>query len=766
MPETPAVNGSSFSRWRISVLVIFCVELAVLIWIAARTYEAAPPLPAAVITPAGRTLFTGRDIIAGQEIFLRYGLMQNGSIWGHGACLGPDFPAEYLHSLATDTGEIFSRALFNKPLSQLGPVEREMVHGRTALLLKQNRYDEAVNVLRYTAEEASSYESQLEKWRLYFTEPALNRGLLLNQISDPDELRKLTSFFAWTAWASAANRPGENYSYTNNVPYEPAAGNRPTSDAILWSALSVITLLGGTAIVLFAFGRFKFLGWKPENKYVHSEFVPLANTPAQKSVMKFFVLASVLFLAQVLAGGMTAHYRADPRSFYGIDVSSFFPGNIFRVWHLQLALFWITICLIAGGLFLSGSFGKEPRGQARNINILFWALVAVVFGSLLGEMLGILQLAGDLWYWFGNQGWEYLDLGRGWQYLLAAGLVFWVWLLIRQIRPALREPAEREMPWLFLLTSVSIPVFYLPALFFMGDTHFSIVDNWRFWIIHLWVEYFLELFVTVMVAVLLFKIGLVSRTTATRVIYMDAILFPAGGIIGTGHHWYWNGGQPAGVMAITAAISALEVVPLILLTLDAWDFIALTRGKDDTGASEKDIPHKWTFYFLMAVGFWNFIGAGVFGFLINMPIVSYFETGTNLTPNHGHAALMGVFGMFAISFMVFGMRQVSTDREWAGLRKYVRTSFWGLNAGLLLMVVLNLFPSGVLQFLDVLNNGYWHARGPGYMDRGTSIFLEWLRLPADLIFIILGVVPMVIAMLKTYMRLRGREQQGRPYGKL
>jgi nitric oxide reductase subunit B len=681
--------------------------------------------------------------------------MDNGSIWGHGAYLGPDFSAEYLHALGLYASELYSRERFNIPLAQLEPFQRELVYGRTALLLKENRYDEKSGILQYTYEETLSFKNQLGKWKDYFAEPALNRGLLLNQVSDPEELRKLTSFFAWTAWASAANRPGKNYSYTNNFPYDPAVGNRPTSNAILWSALSIITLLGGTALVLFAFGRFKFLGWKPAKEYSAPEFVPLANTPGQKAVIKFFFLASLLLLLQVFAGGMTAHYRADPLSFYGINVSSFFPGNLFRVWHLQLALFWITTSLLAGGLFLSASFGQEPRHQAKLINVLFWALFIVVCGSLLGEMFGVFQLTGSLWFWLGNQGWEYLELGRAWQYLLAAGMVFWLFLLVRQMIPALKKP-DRELPWLFLLTSISIPLFYIPALFFMGNTHFSIVDNWRFWIIHLWVEYFLELFVTVMVALLFFKIGLVSRETATRVIYLDALLFPAGGIIGTGHHWYWTGGQSAPAMALSASISALEVVPLILLTLDAWDFIALTKGRSDTGSSERDVPHKWAFYFLMAVGFWNFLGAGIFGFLINMPIVSYFEAGTNLTPNHGHAALMGVFGMFAISFMVFGMRQVLSDSEWIEIRKYVRTSFWGLNIGLLLMVVLNLFPSGVLQLLDVLDNGYWHARGPGYMNRNTSIFLEWLRLPADLIFIILGVIPMVIATTKTCIRIRSK----------
>ncbi|RPJ03969.1 MAG: nitric-oxide reductase large subunit, partial [Deltaproteobacteria bacterium] len=448
------------------------------------------------------------------------------------------------------------------------------------------------------------------------------------------------------------------------------------------------------------------------------------------------------------------HYRVEPGAFYGIDLPSFFPGNIFRTWHLQLAIFWIATAYIGGGLFLSVSLGKkEPKGQVAGVILLFFALLILVLGSLLGEMLGVYQLLGKAWFWFGHQGWEYLDLGRAWQFVLAIGLVIWLLLIFRAIAPARREAETREVSTLFLLAAAAIPLFYLPALFFGSKTNFTVVDNWRFWIIHLWVEGFFELFVTTMVAILFYNLGMVTRLTAIRIIYLDAIIFLSGGIIGTAHHWYWTG-QSNVAMAFAAVFSAMEVVPLTLLTLDAWDFIKLTRGKCDVHGKEIPVPHKWTFYFMMAVGFWNFVGAGIFGFLINLPIVSYFEVGTILTPNHGHAAMMGVFGMFAISFLVFGVRQVLPDPEWAGVEKYVRTSFWGLNVGLALMVILNLFPAGVRQFVDVLRNGYWHARGPAFLDDAITIPMEWLRLPADAIFILLGVVPLLIATGRAYVYVR------------
>jgi nitric oxide reductase subunit B len=464
-------------------------------------------------------------------------------------------------------------------------------------------------------------------------------------------------------------------------------------------------------------------------------------------------VVTLLFLAQVLVGGAIAHSRAEPGSFYGFNLSRYLPSNILRTWHLQLALFWIATSYVAGGLLLAPSLGGgEPRGQTAGVNLLFFALVIVVAGSLLGELLGIDQLLGKMWLWLGDQGWEYLELGRLWQVLLAAGLLFWIFLIYRQIAPALKDPGRRELAVLFLLGAATIPVFYLPAFFFDSVSNFSVADTWRFWIIHLWVEGFLEIFVTILVAVLFVQLGLVATVTAVRVIYLDAILFLVGGIIGTAHHWYWTG-QSTTTMAFAAMYSALEVVPLTILTLDAGDFIRLGGKKCDICGQSAANPHKWGFYFLMAVGFWNFVGAGIFGFLINLPIVSYFEVGTVLTPNHGHAALMGAFGMLGMSLITIALRQVSTDEEWVLPEKFIRISFLGLNIGLALMIIANLFPGGILQVRDVLHHGYWHARSLHYLDQTFVRRIEWARLPGDAIVILFGVVPMVIAGGTVYFRL-------------
>lgn len=740
--------------WRRSVVLVFVCGMAVLIFMSVQAYRYAPPIPESVVDSAGAVIFNRQDIESGQEVFLRYALMQNGSIWGHGSYLGPDFSAAYLHNLALDTGNAIARREFSTDLTALDADQRSRVDARVARLLKENRYDPASKRLTFVDAEKASFQRQLTVWNDYFLQPTTNAGLPSKYIRDSEDIRQLTAFFAWTAWASVANRPDKSYSYTNNFPYDPMVGNRLTADAVLWSGLSVAMLLAGLALVLFTFGRFDYLGWKGDPREIHPHMLPGGVTAGQMATIKYFLIVALLFLAQVTIGGALAHYRAEPGDFYGVDLAQYLPSNILRTWHLQLALFWIATAYIAGGLLLASSVGqKEPRGHSVGIHMLFWALVVLVVGSLLGELLGIHQVFGHLWSWFGHQGWEFLELGRFWQIILVIGFSFWLGLLYRAIAPAMKDPERKEVALLFMGGAAAIPFFYLPAFFFSSTTNFTVVDTWRFWIIHLWVEGFFELFVTVLVAVTFYQLGVVRRTNVVRVIYMDAILFLGGGIIGTAHHWYWTG-QANFTMALAAMFSALEVVPLTLLTLDAWDFIKLTGTKASSGTPKKNIPHKWAFYFLMAVGFWNFVGAGIFGFLINMPVVSYFEAGTILTLNHGHAALLGAFGMLAMALVVLGLRHVLTDEQWAVPEKFIKVSFWGLNVGLALMVITNLFPVGVLQLWDVLENGYWHARSLEFIGQDRIRLLEWASMPSHVILIVLGVVPMVIASGMTYLKIR------------
>ena len=762
MPQ-PEPEDTPLSPWWIrSILVVMVFGTTVLIAITVLGYKNAPPVPGKVIDAQGVTLFTGDDIRAGQGVFLKYGLMDNGSIWGHGAYLGPDYSAASLHRIGLDTADSLAQQQYGKPLAGLDAEQQAAVRAEVAVLLKTNRYYAVTDTLTLTPAESKAWSQEVAHWTDYFQHPATNGGLKPGLISDPTALREFTAFVTWAAWVSVVDRPGYDYSYTNNFPYDPLVGNRPIPGALLWSALSLLVLLAGIAAVLLMFGKFDYLGWISRGHSLRPHIVPGQASPGQRALVKFFVIVAVVFLFQTLVGGATAHYRADPGSFYGFQLEDIFPSNLMRTWHLQSAIMWIATSYVAAALFLGRSLRTdEPRGLSAWTHFLFIAFVAVIAGSLLGEWAGMSNLLGKWWFWLGDQGWEYLELGRIWQYLLIVGLLVWFAVLYWVARPSkVARPGARPIARMFMLAALSIPVFYLPAVFFNVHTNLTVVETWRFWIIHLWVEGFFEFFATTVVALVLYQLGLARRNTALRVIYLDAILYFLGGLIGTGHHWYFVGHTQFN-MAMSALFSVLEVVPLTLLTLDAWDFVKTTKGVVDVDGKAVRVPHKWTFYFLMSVGFWNFVGAGMFGFLINLPIVSYYEVGTQLTPNHGHAAMMGVFGMLAIALMVFVLRQAADDRTWPGIEKYVKIAFWGTNLGLAMMIVMSLFPSGILQVWDVVQHGYWHARSIGYVGMERSHIIEWLRLPGDLVFIVFGAIPLVIASVKGWLGVRRPPAEGR-----
>lgn len=722
------------SKWWVLVLAfVFIYGFAVLITVTIKAYADKPPIPELVTDAGGRTVFTGDDIREGQAVFLRYGLHDNGSIWGHGAYLGPDFSADYLHQVAEATRTL------NPDLS-MAELNR---------LAKTNRYDESKGVLVLDEAQKAVFEKAPAYWKDYFSRPENNGGLPHNLISDPTELHKLCSFFAWSAWACTANRPGEDYSYTNNFPYEPAIDQGPADPLTIWSVASLLFLLIGIGACMFFVGRDKEADWKAASPS-YPAMAPDGNQPLSiRGLLKFVVVVGLLLLTQTLVGGAVAHYRSDPGSFYGLDLSAIFPSQLVRTWHIQLAILWVATGFVIGGLIISRIFGgKEWKGLAKFTYFLFGAFGVVIFGSLLSEWAGLAGWwgNGDGSFWLGSQGWEYVEMGRGFQLLMIVGFLVWAYVIIRNTLPALKVPGKRFLGWLFLIFAICVPVFYIPAIFFDNMTNYTVVDTWRFWMIHLWVEGFFEAFATTMVALVFVEMGIVSRERSIKIIILEAILTFMGGIIGTGHHWYFEG-QSTFNMAVSSCFSALEVVPLVLLCLEAWRFYSVTRS--ETGLIRAD-NHKWVANFFMAVGFWNFIGAGVFGFLINMPIVSYFEIGTYLTPNHGHAALFGVFGFLALGLCVYAIRKNMNDEQWAKIKPWIKCSFWGFNIGLAMMIVFSLLPAGFVQLWDVVHNGYWHARATEFVTNDTMSLIGWLRMPGDVVFILFGAVPFFIGACKAW----------------
>lgn len=737
----------------IAVLILAMTGLVFGGWI---IYQEKPPMPSQVVSDTGSVLFTAQDIQGGQAVFLRYGIMDHGTIFGHGGYLAPDFTADYLHNMGLQLQSIFARDSFGQDYATLNIPQKAFVDSQVKNELKTNRYNPNTNTLTLTAAETTAYRNLSDYYSKAFTDGKPEWRVDPGTIPDsPDPsgsgwyssksmTRQLADYFCWTAWAASANRPGLDYSFTNNWPPDKLAGNVPSRDVVLWSAASVGILLLCMGVILYIYFRYKFAAEESElTKAPTVESFQL--TPSQIKVAKYFLVVSALLVVQALLGSLTTHYYVES-TFFGIPLEKLIPFSLSRTWHLQIAIFWIATSWIAGGIFIAPLVsGKEPKYQGLLVDILFVAILIVAVGSLSGEFLSSHNLLGNAWFMLGDQGWEYIELGRVWQILLVFGLVIWLFIVYRALRYRLKQEENKaSLSHLLLYASISIPLFYCSGFMFDPNTEFAIADFWRWFIIHLWVESFFEFFATVATAYLLVSLGLVTKKSATRAVYFTVILVFGAGLEGIGHHYWWIG-APAAWISIGAVFSALEVIPLTLLIFDAVGNLEIRR-KLGTG-----FHYRSAVSFLVSAAFWNFIGAGVLGFLINPPIISYYEHGTYLTPTHGHAAMMGTYGMLSLAMLVFCLRTIVKPDAWN--EKRIHWSMILLNAGLVLMLVLNLLPVGFAQLAASFDQGTWFARSAAFYSTPFVINLTWARMIGDITFIV-GAVLLLWEVARSVFKLR------------
>ena len=690
-----------------------------------------PPIPAKIIAPSGETVITGDDIIDGQNYYFSRGGQHIGTIWGHGSYLAPDWSADFLHrmglflaarnhGLSSTEAHDFAQADFEN----LDSVERARLSAIVENEIKTNRYDPKTGQLKFTQYQVEALDALTNYYTTLFKNGNERMGLQSGIVRTEEEGRLVSSFFAWLAWSAGTLRPDAEYTYTTNWPYDPLVGNEPLPDFVIWSIVSVILLILGIAASIFVYMR--YIGQDDYETDLLKDFPEPTPTPSQQATMLYFLTAIGLFLLQIALGAITAHYTVEGTHFYGIPLGNILPYAAVRTWHLQLGIFFIATCFLAAGLFIGPFVGKEPKRQGLWVLILFGAIVVVVLGALGGTWLSVTGYFDDQGFYFGHQGYEFIELGRVWQLLLIAGMLIWLVLVFRSILPALRDEKDNGgLIHMLLYSTIAIPLFYMAGLMYGKGSHLSDAEYWRWWVVHLWVEGFFEVFATVVMAFLLSHIGAVSKKFALTTIYFTVFLYLGSGVIGTFHHLYWTG-APTAIIALGAVFSALEVVPLSLLGFEAAHNLRVIKS----GGNE--YAYKWPIYFFVSVAFWNLVGAGMFGFLINPPIVLYYAQGINTTPIHSHAALFGVYGMLAISLLLFSVRHIVTKASWSdGLLKW---SFWGLNGGLASMMIFSLIPSGFYQFYYAVKYGLWFARSPEIASGPVIRTLSWFRLVPDLIF--------------------------------
>lgn len=723
-----------YSRLWTGLISVIIIAFAIIGYYGWRIYQVAPPIPQQVVTQDGKVLFTKEDILEGQNVWQSIGGQEVGSVWGHGAYIAPDWSADWLHRELTWILDSWSNEEYSKNYEELDAEEQAVLKARLKKEIRTNTYDPSSGNLTVSAIRAQAIENVSKHYvSLFGNDPALADlreayAIKENTIKDPIRLEKITKFFFWASWSCATNRPDDVITYTSNWPGEPLIDNVPTAPLIIWSVLSFVLLLAGIGALTWYYITRQ--GDNAENDHWPEKDPLLAITPSPSmaATLKYFWVVIALIVVQILIGVVTAHYSVEGSAFYGIPIDQFLPYSVARTWHVQLAIFWIATAWLATGLFLAPAVsGHEPKFQRLGVNFLFIALLIIVVGSLAGQWLGVNQSLDYVTnFWLGHQGWEFVDLGRFWQLFLTVGLFLWLIMMFRAILPVFKKPNEnRSLLLLFVISIAAIPIFYVPGLMWGSQSHYAMVEYFRWWVVHLWVEGFFEVFATVTIAFLFTRMGLLKHDTATKAVLFSTTIFLFGGIIGTFHHLYFTG-TPIAVMALGAVFSALEVVPLVLIGFEAYHNLKLSKAKDWVRA------YKWPIYCFIAVAFWNLVGAGLFGFFINPPIALYYMQGLNTTPVHGHTALFGVYGMLGIGLMLFCLKGLAYHREWKD--GTIKFAFWAINIGLFVMVVLSILPVGFMQTWASVEHGMWYARSAEFLQRDIVKTFHWLRIIGDTIF--------------------------------
>ncbi len=731
-PSSPTRN-----LW-VTLVLVAVIMVGALLYFGSDVYQAAPPIPERVVTTDGELVLSGDDIRNGQDVWRAMGGQELGSVWGHGAYTAPDWTADWVHREAVWLLAYWADQLNpGQTFDELSAEQQASMTARLQVEVRTNTYDAANETLTISPQRALAIAAIRDHHRsLFGDDPALHDmredfAMPARTVKDDASVDQLTAFFFWASWACVTERPDSKITYTNNWPPEDLVGNRPTGLLVVVSVFSFVLLLGGIGWLSWFYAS-RRRRWQDENVAPASD--PLLNmtvTPSMRATLKYFWLIGAILILQMIVGVITAHYGVEGNGFYGIPLSEWLPYTLARTWHTQLGIFWIATAFLGTGLFLAPAVsGHEPRWQRAGVNFLFICLGIIVGGSMLGQALAIHhQLAGVLNFWFGHQGFEYVDLGRFWQIFLAVGLFVWLGLMTAALRPMLRRGTgeSRQLVAFFLLSAACIALFYIAGFMWGQHTNLAVAEYWRWWVVHLWVEGIFEVFAVVVLALIFTRLGLLRVSSATAAVLFTTTLYIFGGVLGTFHHLYFTGTSPI-IIALGGTFSALEVMPLVLIGYEAYENLSMARATKWLG------NYKWPIYWFIAVAFWNLVGAGLFGFLINPPIALYYMQGLNTTPLHAHAALFGVYGMLGIGLTLFCLRGLFMRQQWrTGVLAF---GFWSMNIGLLLMIVLSLLPVGLAQTWASVESGMWYARSAEFMQDPTLQILRWLRVPGDTLFAI------------------------------
>ncbi|SDX91629.1 nitric-oxide reductase large subunit [Halobellus clavatus] len=732
-----------------AIVVVFVFNLIVMGAGAWFAYQEAPPIPEQVTGPDGDVVVTDEQIREGKRVFQKNGLMNHGSILGNGAYYGEDFTADALDLKVQHMRNYYARERYGSEYDQLSSARQAAV----ADVVKQELdTSHDGGPVQYSAAELYAHEQVRQEYVARYQEGSHPRGVPEGMIESPEDARQFADFAMWTAWFSHTDRPAGDHSFTNDWPYQPGAGNDATPAAMTWSVIAMVLLVAGAGGGIWLYRSIELP--EPEAAGIS---VPTPGDvsifPSQRAALRFVPIAAGLFVAQVFLGGLLAHFYIERAGFFGIErvfgvhILQLLPFAIAKTWHIDLGILWIATTWLGAGLFLPPLLtGHEPKRQATYVNGLLVALVVVVIGGLSGIWFGANgYFDGQLWWILGNEGLEYLEVGKLWQFGILAGFGIWAALAVRGLKPLLDREPPYGLAHMILYAGGSIALLFTAGFLFTPSTNIAVTEFWRWWVVHMWVEGAFEFFIVAIVGLTLVSMNLLSRRSAEKAVMLQALLVMGTGVIGVSHHYWWIG-MPDMWVPIGSVFSTLELLPLVFILYEALG--------QYSAMSADEFPYRLPFMFIIASGVWNFVGAGVLGFFINLPLINYYEHGTYLTVGHAHAAMFGAFGFLALGMVTYMLQIAIEPHRWDG--SWLRAAFWSWNVGLALMVFVSVLPVGFLQLEAVFTQGYAAGRSLAFYNQPIIQDLFWARLPGDTL-LILGTVIYAADLLRKRFVLRRSE---------
>lgn len=714
--------------WIIAILMS-----TILIYFSANLGKEVPPLPAMVKSSNGEVLYTQQDIVAGKGYFQQFGLMGYGTLLGMGSYMGPDFTTEVMHHKITKLYELYAQELYAKPLKDLNQEQQAIIKAKVIADVRSPKLTE--DEVIYSDKATQSYKSTLEYISNFLIKGNKDWGYQGNIIKE-NEAKAIMAFFDWSSLVATTFRDGKEVTWSNNWPNEPLIDQNATWESQSISLWEWLWLWPLTILILWF--SYEYLIKDKSNEPLSAPLEIKGIFKSQEKLLKYIPVVALFSVIQLVLGGYLAHIYATPNETFIIP-QEWLPFNVVRQFHINLAIIWVTIGWLVGGLFIAPLVSGKDLRFPKLVDVLWIALLVVGGGGLIGMYLGTQGYLRETWFWLGSEGREYLELGRVWDIGLLIGLVFWFLMVFFTIKKAKQDILVGTIIW----SAFGIATLYISGMMPIHKIipNFTVDDYYRWWVVHLWVELTFEIFASGVIAFLSVALGLVRKSVAQKVMLFELVLIVLTGILGVGHHYWWQGADSHWI-AIGGIFSALEPLPLVILMIEAI--------KEQKHIKAMGRKFEWGVPFLWLAGsaFLNWFGAGWLGMVINTPIINYYSHGTYLIIPHGHVAMLGAFGFIAYAFvyMVAKANSLAKGLEWSDSAS--KLGFWLLTIGVVLYSLPTLI-IGLHQTQVAFEYGYYFARL-----RETLEAVEgwmWFRILPDSMMIIGGIIILLDLCKKVYL---------------